>query len=158
MRIPLPGIVTLYMLLFVGLQSVTAQTPGESVNTLPAMRRHAALIDQARRLGDVPLLVQVSDVAGRVDGGFGKHQTETEQIARVATHQRAVIEQLPEGTDVKTFQHIPFVALHATEEVLLQLLDMPEVVLVQQDEHYATLLEESTAAIGASAAWDYGGS
>ncbi len=158
MRIPLPGIVTLYLLLFIGVQSVTAQAPGESVNTLSTMRRHAALIDQARVLGHVPLLVQIGDVAGIDDTGSRKNQTANERIAGVAARQRVVLDQVPEATRVKTFRHIPFMALHANEEVLLQLLDMPEIILVQQDEHYGTLLEESTAAIGAEAAWAYGGS
>lgn len=137
-------------------QTITAQIAGESVNTLSHMRRHAALLDKAKQQGEVPLLVQLRDPAGQ--GSDKRNPNAQLQASEITALQQRVLHDVPGLTQVKSYKHIPFLAARADESALRQLLQDPAVVLVQEDEHFAPLLQETTVSIGATAAWDYGGS
>ncbi|MEM8488402.1 MAG: S8 family serine peptidase [Bacteroidota bacterium] len=125
-----------------------AQPALPAINTLPTQQRHAALLEKARTQGTVPLIVQLQ----RGNAGKAYH------TAAIAQSQQAVLDAVDGLTHVRLYQQIPFLAVHATPDALQQLLTFPNIGFVQEDEHYGVLLEESTAAIGAAAAWAYGGS
>ncbi len=126
-----------------------AQSIPPSINTLPAHQRHAALLQKAQADGVVPLIVQLNPPSGA-----GK-LTGIGTIAEAQGHLLATVDGLH---NVRTYSHIPFIAAQATADGLQQLIASPAVEFIQEDEHHGVQLEESTAAIGAAAAWEYGGS
>lgn len=154
MRTPLAGALAICVLFMICAPTIKAQSANQSINVLPPTQRHVALVDKAKTLGSVPVIVQLDSPAinKRGDAPFGR------TIAHIKAIQSSVVSRLPQNTQVRRFKHIPFLSLAAEEQALKALLQMPEVVSIQEDEHYGVLLEESTAAIGAPAAWAYGGS
>lgn len=149
MRVPPLWALAGFALFLCSTPSSYAQPTQPVINTLPVQQRHAALLQKARTHGTVPLIVQITPSAQA-----GKRNT----AAVIAQLQHRVLDAVDGLSHVKRYQHIPFLAVHATAPALQQMLDLPDIGFIQEDEHYGVLLEESTAAIGAAAAWAYGGS
>ncbi len=57
---------------------------------------------------------------------------------------------------LKTFEFIPFIALHASQADLDQLAASPEVISIQEDSLSSPSLDQSTPLIGANTAWGSG--
>ncbi len=74
-------------------------------------------------------------------------QAQTRLLGRLATYQ---------VTSVKRFDYIPFIALEIDAEGLERLRALPEVTSVEEDRLEQFTLAESTALIGAQAAWASG--
>ncbi len=149
MRVPLLWALAGVALSLCSIPASFAQPAPPAINTLPTHQRHAALLDKARTQGTVPLIVQLHQPV---------HADKMQRTAAISHVQHQMLDVVNGLSNVRLYQHIPFVAVHATPAALQQLLDLPNIGFVQEDEHHGVLLEESTAAIGAAAAWAYGGS
>ena len=158
MRPPIFGALLACYLLFLPVPAILAQSSINSINQLPEQRRHAALLEKAQTHGVVPVILSVASPEISDKQGSDRFISPSE----VALAQQKVIDLLEirpvRQGNVKKYQHIPYLALQVTADELLTLIESPQVAYIQEDEHYATLLDESTEAIGAQAAWQYGGS
>ncbi len=156
MRTPSIGVITVVAVFLCGCQFVMAQSI-QSVNILPPMRRHAALIEKAQKQGEVPVIVQLKSSMGFQTAKTGTKRAafNTEEIQAVQDRMLSSLEGI---SNARTLRQIPFLAFHANERALAQLFESDNVGVIQEDEHFEPLLEESTASIGAEVAWTYGGS
>lgn len=149
MRVPFLWALAGFALTLCIIPSSFAQPTPPVINTLPTQQRHAALLQHAQTQGTVPLIIQLTPA---VQAG------KTTSAAGIAQLQDRILHAVDGLSNVKRYRQIPFIAAHATAPALQQLINLPEIGFIQEDEHYGVLLEESTAAIGAAAAWAYGGS
>ena len=122
--------------------------------------RGSGLLPRVQAAGVVPVMIQLSEVAIEETMWAEKLHDREAGIARI--QQRLIgemqgVQKSGEALPVRRYRYTPFLALQATEEVLVHLLDSELVTEIFEDAVHSTMLSESTTAIGADAAWAYGG-
>ncbi len=138
-------------LLFISLASVSANlAQTETVNRL---------LTDAREKGSVRIIVGVKLAESfSPEGDFTDDARKEQQRAEIRQTQDTLLGQIGKFAiaDVKQFEFIPFFALEIDSAGLEFLIDSPIVLSITEDALADPTLAESTAIIGAPAAWSAG--
>jgi hypothetical protein len=123
----------------------------------PAASDFAALRETARRTGSVAVIVGLN-TAFRPEGELGRFDAVDRQRTGIASAREALLDRLAayDVRSVKTFETVPYVAMTVDAAGLDALAADPGVYDVHEDALYPTSLAESTAIVGAPAAWQQG--
>lgn len=138
-------------------QAAVAQTnPSYIFTAASPQTANIHLLESVRAVGQLPVIVRLDDNGF----SFGGSKSEGSAINRqfeIHQLQNRVLQEVEGLHQSRVYRHIPFLASRVNEETLLELMAHPAVIDIQIDELYEPMLVESTEAIGAQAAWDYGG-
>lgn len=134
-------------------------------DTPPSSRipQHAPLIEKTRQAGRLPVIVQLSEASIQAMMDLSQGGSTNERASGIAAVQDLVLSRLgmnqagKKQRRYRAYRHIPFMAMEVDEGLLLQLLAHVHVEQVIEDRIFEPMLLESTQAIGARAAWEYGG-
>lgn len=114
------------------------------------------LLESVKSLGQLPVIIRL-DEYGLSPGGLKSDGSGINRSFEIKQLQNRVLQEVDGMHQSRPYRHIPFIASRVDEQALRELMAHPSVVDIQIDELYAPMLVESTEAIGAQAAWDYGG-
>jgi subtilisin family serine protease len=114
------------------------------------------MLKEARETGSARVIVGLR--VGFEPEGVLSATAVTAQRRAIAQAQSSLLGRLSSNriAAVKRYDFIPFIAFETDAAGLAQLRDMPEVTSIEEDAMQQLLLAESTALIGAQAAWTSG--
>lgn len=117
---------------------------------------HKALYAKIKAEGRWPILVVLKETSApaAVRNGI----LETGRTASVASSSQELARRLQtqRPSHMRSFQHLPVLAVNADAETFEWLLGQPEVASLQEDQLVPALLAETSAMIGADEAWGHG--
>lgn len=145
-------------LLVSGLTHAQSREPLLPKDARPAKQ---ALYDRVQAGETVRVLVQLrealpDEIAG--DVGDASKDPVSRNIAIVQQLFMDELATVKKSTPLRTYSRIPFMLLEVDAEILNATLKSEYVVGIYEDEIYSPMHNENIAAIGADAAWEYGGS
>ncbi len=146
--------------------AATANRPAEAEPSLPVAERYGAspsasdfavLRAIAQRKGSVSVIVGLN-TAFRPEGELGRFDAVAQQREQIASAREALLGRLAayDVQAVKTYETVPYVAMTVDAAGLDALAADPGVYDVHEDVLYRTSLAQSTAIVGAPAAWQQG--
>jgi len=151
---PVQLLVLSLVLVFIWPSAAVAATKSEK---LAGQSIHHQLIAKAEQEGDVPVIAYLNtETRGRVD----KPQPVRSPAARAALErvQQRLLERMATASprNIKSYKHLPFIAMRLSSEGVQQLLNDPSVLQVQEDKLVKPSLLQTGPLVEAPNAWAQG--